>query len=139
MLKSRHEIVPPNSPAIPLPTSPNSAVGPRAKTTYKMLIIRTFLAFAGRFLGAETSFSLLSGRTPSLWTRALAKGRNHTVEGARSRSAAARGSGSEAALATVLTASMPCLPRISISWLGKAERSSPARSTVSSETTSWQP
>src|ERR1700730_12246985 len=46
--------------------------------------------------------------------------------------------GSSAALTSVLTASISRLPRISISRCGNAERSSPARDTVSSDTTSSQ-
>ena len=44
--------------------------------------------------------------------------------------------GSSAARPTILTASISRLPRISISCSGHSERSSPARDTVSSETTS---
>src|SRR5262249_10805300 len=43
-----------------------------------------------------------------------------------------------AALLKVTTASILRLPRISISWRGNSERASPARATVSSETTSSQ-
>jgi hypothetical protein len=46
--------------------------------------------------------------------------------------------GSSAALRSVLTTSIPRLPRISISRRGNAERSSPARDAVSSNTTSSQ-
>jgi hypothetical protein len=45
------------------------------------------------------------------------------------------GAGSSAARSTILTASNSRLPRISISCSGHLERSSPARDTVSSETT----
>src|SRR6266478_5293087 len=63
MLKNRCGIVPANSPVNPLPAPPNSAVGRRAETGYNMLIMRPFLSFAGRILGAETDFPLPSGRT----------------------------------------------------------------------------
>ena len=46
--------------------------------------------------------------------------------------------GSSAALASVLTTSISRFPRISISRCGNAERSSPARDTASSDTTSSQ-
>ena len=49
-----------------------------------------------------------------------------------------RAAGSSVALTSVLTASISRLPRISISRCGNAEKSSPARDTASSDTTSSQ-
>src|SRR3984893_15465001 len=93
--------------------------------------------------GAESRVRRIEGRPLALQPAGSPPNRSPRARSSRQaptssirRIGAARAAGSSAARSTILTASISRLPRISISCSGHPERSSPARDTVSSETTS---